>query len=35
MTKNQREKFIKVFAIFAILAMIFGGVASALVMFLT
>lgn len=34
MTKHQREKFIKVFAILAISAMILGSVLSALVLFL-
>jgi len=35
MTKKQREKFIKFFAVFAIIAMLLGGVASALLVFLS
>ena len=33
MTKHQREKFIRVFAILAIAAMILGSALSALVLF--
>ncbi len=35
MTKKQRERFIKFFAIFAILIMILGSGASALLLFLS
>ncbi len=35
MTKKSRERFIKVFAILAIAAMIVGSIASALVLFLS
>lgn len=35
MTRKQRDRFVKFFAIFAIVAMLLGGVASAMVMFLS
>jgi len=35
MTKKQRERFVKFFAIFAIVAMILGSAASALLLFLS
>ncbi len=35
MTRKQRERFVKFFAIFAIIAMLLGGVASALLMFVS
>jgi len=35
MTRKQRERFVKFFAIFAIIAMLLGGIASALLMFLS
>lgn len=35
MTTKKREKFIKIFAIIAIVAMVLGSIVSALVLFLS
>jgi uncharacterized membrane protein len=35
MTRKQRDRFVKFFAILAIAAMLLGGIASSLVLFLS